>query len=155
MHDEARGLCALALALVGVMTVAQEGVFTLIAPSPLPLAVERFASLSPPPARVATLGFPESAAGQVRVFSGGRIDPVALRDNVSDEVLATFDVVIANETFFDRLRAHGFVVESLGRAPRNLDAHGARALFLAGEALDATVFAGPVCGVARRRGSDH
>jgi hypothetical protein len=150
VRGEAAGSCALALALLGVMTVAQEGVFALVAPSPLPRAVERIATLSPAPMRVAMLGFAESSAGQVRVFSGGRVDPVTLPDNAADDALAPFDAVIASEAYFERLRRRGFTVDPVARASLNLDADSARALFLSGADLGPTVFAGPLCGVARR-----
>lgn len=151
VRDEAAVLRGLALALLGVVTIAQESLLALVDPSPLPLVVEEIAAHAPPPRRVATLGFAESTAGQLRMVSHGAIDPVYLRDKATDDELTRFDLVIASEPEHERLTRLGYAITPVARTPRNLDARSARALFLGGEDLANTVFTGPACGVARRR----
>ncbi len=149
VRDEARASRGLALALLALFALAQESVLALVDPSPLPFVVERIEQIRPPPKSIAIAGLPDTIAGQLRLLSGGQVDPVALPDSAAEAELARFALIVVSENQFDRVRRAGLSVEPLPQSATDLDLGRALAVFWHLEPLDEVLFVGPRLGIAR------
>jgi 4-amino-4-deoxy-L-arabinose transferase-like glycosyltransferase len=122
-RDAARDMRALALALLAASAVSAEAVRALVDPSPVRAACERMVAAQPK--HVATAGFFESTASQMRVVSKAQLDPEALPADAKRAELRLFDAVLATAALRNDLEQTGFTVEEIGRVAPDLDARSA------------------------------
>jgi hypothetical protein len=124
-RDAARDLRALAFALLAASAVSAEAVRAFVDPSPVRAACARILSVQPSPSHVATVGFFESTASQMRVVSGARLDPDVLPADAKPAEIGLFGAVLATSSMRSALERTGFTVEEIGRIEPDLHARSA------------------------------
>lgn len=102
-----RAAVRLALVITAVSALAVDALRERTTPSPI-------ATAALAPRLDATLGFPSTVRGHVRVASGGRLDPRCLNDAASDGDVLGNAVILASDAARPRLAALGYRLEPCG-----------------------------------------
>jgi hypothetical protein len=112
-----RALLASALSLGVALVAADTGVRPVFDASPVPALDARLRGLPDPAAGgrgVATLGAPVSLSAQLRLASGGRLDPVSIPAGAEVARLSGYGAVVTGPEEAARLAAAGWRTERVG-----------------------------------------
>lgn len=149
-----RALAALAVLLLCVYAVGARGGARLLNPSLMPgVAAWLDAAGHTGPRVVATVGLGEQDASLLRMNSGGRVDPVSLPRAPLEGAEADWQALVAPESKFPELEAHGYEVAWTRRAAGRPDLRRLWRVFVTRDDDLSGLFQGPAIGILRPIGT--
>ncbi|MEI6150424.1 MAG: phospholipid carrier-dependent glycosyltransferase [bacterium] len=111
-------LAALGVCLLLIMVVITRGVMGAFFLSPARTIVDRVRGWNPDCARIPVAGLHSNYVCQIRVISGGRIEPLVIQDERYDDALRAAGAVVCSDAVLRRWNPVDCLIEPCGRSGR-------------------------------------